>query len=192
MKSLISKKEANAASNGISKSNTKAASMLKKERKTLRACIAQICSSDSEEAAIYRDFLGLQKNATRTEREAAAQWVNNNLIYKAPSVYVSIDEAGCEKREEGGMVACTSTGKLAKDFIDVIKWIKSDHEVRSAKRANIAEQIAAKHRACVTHNTLFQANKAGIRPIDVLINDVTKAPTKRCEAKIFDKIEIRK
>lgn len=173
MKISVTKKELNNAAKGIKSENTTAAKVIKNERKSLRGAIAYLSVSESEEAALFRAFLALKKNAGKKERDLAANYVINHYIYAARVLYVATDEDTCYVSGEK-LIATNSKGKEVNDYLDVIRDIKTKVEVIEKQRRATAEKIWHLRNICISKDTYNKDNKV----IDTLLNECRKAPGK--------------
>lgn len=173
MKISVTKKELNAASKGIKSENTTAAKAIKNERKTLRGALAYLAISESEEAASFREFLSLKKNAGKKERDLAANYVVNHYIYAARVLYVSTDEDTCYVTGEK-FIATNSKGKEVSDYLDVIRDIKTKVEIIEKQRRATAEKIWQLRHICICKDTYNKDNKV----IETLLKECHKAPEK--------------
>lgn len=173
MKISVTKKELNNASKGIKSENTTAARAIKNERKSLRGAIAYLSISESEEAATFRTFLALKKNAGKKERDLAADYVINHYIYAARVLYVSTDEDACYISGEK-LIATNNKGKEVGDYLDVIRDIKTKVEVIEKQRRATAEKIWQLRHICICKDTYNKDNKV----IETLLKECRKAPEK--------------
>lgn len=173
MKISVTKKELNSASKGIKSGNTSATKAIKNERKSLRGAIAYLSVSESEEAASFREFLSLKKNAGKKERDLVANYVINHYIYAARTVYVATVGDACYVSGEK-LIATNSKGKEVNDYLDVIRDIKTKVEVIEKQRRATAEKIWQLRHICICKDTYNKDNKV----IDTLLKECRKAPEK--------------
>lgn len=173
MKISVTKKELNNASKGIKSENTTAARAIKNERKSLRGALAYLAISESDEAATFRAFLDLKKNAGKKERDLAANYVIKHYINAARVLYVSTDDDACYISGEK-LIATNNKGKEVNDYLDVIRDIKTKVEVIGKQRRATAEKIWKLRNICICKDTYNKDNKV----IDTLLNECRKAPEK--------------
>lgn len=173
MKISVTKKELNQATKGIKSGNTSATKAIKNERKSLRGAISYLSISESEEAATFREFLSLKKNAGKKERDLAADYVIKHYIYAARVLYVATDEDACYISGEK-LVATNSKGKEVSDYLDVIRDIKTKVEIIEKQRRATAEKIWQLRNLCICKDTYNKDNKV----IETLLKECQKAPEK--------------
>lgn len=135
----ISKKEL--ATLGVAKSNAAEKKELQNERKTLRACIQYISVAESKAAELWRAFFKLKKGASKKDREALLNTLNNNAPYI--SDIWSVDSDGvcyCQR------LPVRSNGKKYVDYLLFLSDYKKAYEKSSEERSYIARkmQIARK------------------------------------------------
>lgn len=185
MKISVTKKELNNASKGIKSENTTSAKAIKNERKSLRGAIAYLSVSESDEAASFRIFLNLKKNAGKKERDLAANYVINHYIYAARVLYVATDEDACYVTGEK-LVATNSKGKEVGDYLDVIRDIKTKVEVIEKQRRATAEKIWQLRNLCICKDTYNKDNKV----IETLLKECQKAPEKTWTPSIIREVRM--
>lgn len=185
MKISVTKKELNNAAKGIKSENTTATKAIKSERKTLRGAIAYLSVSESEEAAAFREFLSLKKNAGKKERDLAANYVMKHYIYAARVLYVATVGDSCYISGEK-LVATNSKGKEVGDYLDVIRDIKTKVEVIEKQRRATAEKIWQLRNICISKDTYNKDNKV----IDTLLKECRKAPEKSWTTSIIRDIRM--
>lgn len=173
MKISVTKKELNSASKGIKSENITVAKVIKNERKSLRGAIAYLSVSESEEAASFRTFLALKKNAGKRDRDLVANYVMKHYIYAARTLYVATVGDACYISGEK-LIATNSKGKEVGDYLDVIRDIKTKAEVIDKQRQATAEKIWKLRDLCICKGTYNKDNKV----IDTLLKECRKAPEK--------------
>lgn len=185
MKISVTKKELNSASKGIKSENITVAKVIKNERKTLRGAIAYLSISESDEAAAFRAFLALKKNAGKKERDLAANYVIKHYIYAARVLYVTTAGDACYISGEK-LIATNSKGKEVGDYLDVIRDIKTKVEVIEKQRRATAEKIWKLRGICICKDTYNKDNKV----IDTLLKECKKAPEKSWSPSIIRDIRL--
>lgn len=136
----VNKTSVNAASKGIVKANNAAKKAMKEDRKTLRATVAYIATTESEECANFRAFLNLPKNANKATRNNVCMWIQARYLYVTTKYVVTSNEDEVNV-ENFGALPCTKNGKIYTDMLDAITAVKSAYEKTIATRKEIARQM---------------------------------------------------
>lgn len=136
----LNKKELNAASKGIAKANNAAKKAMKQDRKTLRATVAYIATTDTDECANFRAFLNLKKNANKQERNNVCSWVQKRYLY-VTTKYVVTTHADAVEVENYGVMPCSKNGKIYTDMLDAITAVKTAYEKTITARREVARQM---------------------------------------------------
>ena len=167
----VNKKSLNAACKGIARANNADKKEIKKDRKTLRATIAYIATTDSKECDNLRAFLNLKKNANKTERNNVCAWVQKRYLY-VTTKYVVTSNFDAVEVENFGTLPCNKNGRVYNDAIDAIYEIKKTYETTIAKRNEIAKQMRTTRKNRIGKNEYTAEN------IQRIQNMVNGAPTK--------------
>lgn len=163
----LSTKVINNATKGITAVINTEKKQLKQERKTLKATVSFIATSDSSEAASFREFLNLPKNANKQQRNNICAWVEQRAPYVARKIYVSSNDDEVNV-EFSGLLPVNKNGKHYTDMLDVIAEVKKIYSKIIATRNAIANEMI-KQRALLIqqgmytdhiHNVLSYVNRA--------------------------------
>lgn len=180
----VNKKYVNAASKGIVKANNAAKKAMKEDRKTLRATVAYIATTESEECANFRAFLNLPKNANKATRNNICEWIQKRYLY-VTTKYVVTSNGDAVEVENFGTIPCTKNGKTYTDMLDAITAVKSAYEKTIVQRNEIARQM------WMTRKNLI-GKGAYLERVQNILNCVNSAPAKIQKQVVLNDTIIRK
>ena len=161
------KKVINASTSGRKSEISKETIRIKKERQSLRAVVAFLASEESEEAANFRAFFNIPKNANKAKRDSICaqidKQIQNYVITVAIRDVVVINEEA--------KIPVNKNGKRISDFLDVLKVIRAEREIRAKQRSTMAQYLAKARNASQKRGNYKKA-------LPVLLETAKNAPAK--------------
>lgn len=128
------------AAKSASANTQKEASALLAERKSLQHTIAFLAKSDSPEAAAWREFWEIKKNANASERRALVAKIEASYINYVEILTISAGNESDEISVSKRIAPSTSTGKEITDYLQVLKSAKIREERRRGVMAALKRE----------------------------------------------------
>ena len=161
------KKVINACTSGRKSEINKETIKIKKERQSLRAVIAFLASEESDEAANFRAFFNIPKNANKAKRDSICANIDKQIQNYV--ITVAIKEGAVINEEAKFPV--NKNGKRISDFLDVLKIIRAERETRAKQRATMAQYLAKARNASQKRGNYKEA-------LPVMLETAKNAPAK--------------
>ena len=140
---------------------------IKKERQSLRAVVAFLASEESEEAANFREFFNIPKNANKAKRDSICTQIDKQM---QNFVITAAIKEGAVINEEA-KIPVNKNGKRISDFLDVLKVIRAERETRAKQRATMAQYLVKARNASQKRGNYKEA-------LPVLLATAKNAPAK--------------
>ena len=161
------KKVINDSTKGRKSEINKETIKIKKERQSLRAVVAFLASEESEEAANFRAFFNIPKNANKAKRDAICAIIDKQMQH---FVITTAIKEGAVINEEAKFPV-NKNGKRISDFLDVLKVIRSERETRAKQRATMCQYLNKARNASKKRGTYDKA-------LSVMLETAKNAPAK--------------
>lgn len=161
------KKVINASTSGRKSEIAKETIKIKKERQSLRAVVAFLASEESEEAANFRAFFDIPKNANKAKRDAICVQIDKQMHH---FVITTAIKEGAVINEEA-KIPVNKNGKRISDFLDVLKVIRAERETRAKQRSTMAQYLLKARKASQKRGNYSDA-------LPVMLETAKNAPAK--------------
>lgn len=161
------KKVINASTSGRKSEIAKETTRIKKERQSLRSVVAFIATEESEEAANFRAFFDIPKNANKAMRDAICLQIDKQM---RNFVITTAIKEGAVINEEA-KIPVNKNGKRISDFLDVLKVIRAEKETRAKQRATMCQYLVKARKASQKRGNYKEA-------LPVLLDTAKNAPAK--------------
>lgn len=167
------KKVINASTSGRKSEIAKETTRIKKERQSLRAVVAFLASEESEEAANFRTFFDIPKNANKAKRDAICAIIDKQMHH---FVITTTIRDGVVINEEA-KIPVNKNGKRISDYLDVLKVIRAERETRAKQRSTMAQYLLKARKASQTRGNYKEA-------LPVMLETAKNAPAKYVSAEL--------
>lgn len=161
------KKVINASTSGRKSEIAKETTKIKKERQSLRAVVAFLASEEGEEAANFRAFFNIPKNANKAKRDAICLQIDKQMHHY---VITTAIRDGAVINEEAKFPV-NKNGKRISDFLDVLKVIRAERETRAKQRCTMAQYLLKARKASQKRGNYKEA-------LPVMLETAQNAPAK--------------
>lgn len=161
------KKVINASTSGRKSEINKETIKIKKERQSLRAVVAFLASEESEEAANFRAFFDIPKNANKAKRDSICALIDKQI---QNYVITTAIKEGAVINEEAKFPV-NKNGKRISDFLDVLKVIRAERETRAKQRSTMCKYLIKARNASKKAGTYDKA-------LPVMLETSKNAPAK--------------
>lgn len=161
------KKVINDSTKGRKSEINKETIRIKKERQSLRAVVAFIASEETEEAANFRAFFNIPKNANKAKRDAICAIIDKQMQYY---VITTAIKEGAVINEEAKF-SVNKNGKRISDYLDVLKVIRSEREIRAKQRNTMCQYLVKARNASQKRGNYKEA-------LPVMLDTAKNAPAK--------------
>ena len=161
------KKVINASTSGRKSEIAKETIKIKKERQSLRAVVAFIATEESEEAANFRAFFNIPKNANKAKRDAICAIIDKQIQNYV--ITVAIKEGAVINEE--AKIPVNKNGKRISDFLDVLKVIRAEKEIRAKQRSTMCQYLVKARNASQKRGNYKEA-------LPVMLETAKNAPAK--------------
>ena len=161
------KKVINASTSGRKSEIAKETTRIKKERQSLRAVVAFLASEESEEAANFRAFFNIPKNANKAKRDSICALIDKQMQH---FVITAAIRDGVVINEEA-KIPVNKNGKRISDFLDVLKVIRAERETRAKQRTTMYQYLVKARNASQKRGNYIEA-------LPVLLETAKNAPAK--------------
>ena len=140
---------------------------IKKERQSLRAVVAFLATEETEEAANFRAFFNIPKNANKAKRDSICAIIDKQMQH---FVITTTIKEGVVINEEAKF-PCNKNGKRISDFLDVLKVIRAERETRAKQRATMCKYLIKARNASQNRGNYSDA-------LPVMLETAKNAPAK--------------
>ena len=161
------KKVINASTSGRKSEIANETIKIKKERQSLRAVVAFIASEESDEAANFRAFFNIPKNANKAKRDAICVQIDKQMHHY---VITTAIKEGAVINEEAKFPV-NKNGKRISDYLDVLKVIRAEREVRAKQRSTMVQYLVKARKASQKRGNYSDA-------LPVMLETAKNAPAK--------------
>ena len=161
------KKVINASTSGRKSEICKETIKIKKERQSLRAVVAFLASEESEEAANFRAFFDIPKNANKAKRDSICANIDKQIQNYVITVAI---RDGVVINEEA-KIPVNKNGKRISDYLDVLKVIRAERETRAKQRATMVQYLVKARNASQKRGNYQSA-------LPVMLETAKNAPAK--------------
>lgn len=161
------KKVINASTSGRKSEIAKETIRIKKERQSLRAVVAFLATEETEEAANFRAFFNIPKNANKAKRDSICALIDKQMQYY---VITAAIKEGAVINEEAKF-PCNKNGKRISDYLDVLKVIRAERETRAKQRSTMAQYLIKARKASQKRGNYSDA-------LPVMLDTAKNAPAK--------------
>lgn len=161
------KKVINASTSGRKSEIAKETTKIKKERQSLRAVVAFLATEETEEAANFRAFFGIPKNANKAKRDSICTQIDKQMQYY---VITAAIKEGAVINEEAKF-PCNKNGKRISDFLDVLKVIRAERETRAKQRSTMCQYLIKARKASQKRGNYIDA-------LPIMLETAKNAPAK--------------
>lgn len=161
------KKVINASTSGRKSEIAKETTKIKKERQSLRAVVAFLATEESEEAANFRSFFGIPKNANKAKRDSICAQIDKQMQH---FVITTAIKEGAVINEEAKF-PCNKNGKRISDYLDVLKVIRAERETRAKQRSTLCQYLIKARKASQKRGNYSEA-------LPVMLETAKNAPAK--------------
>lgn len=161
------KKVINASTSGRKSEINKETIKIKKERQSLRAVVSFLASEESEEAANFRAFFGIPKNANKAKRDAICLQIDKQMQNFV--ITVAIKEGAVINEE--AKIPVNKNGKRISDYLDVLKVIRAERETRAKQRSTMCQYLVKARNASQKRGNYKEA-------LPVMLDTAKNAPAK--------------
>ena len=161
------KKVINASTSGRKSEIAKETTRIKKERQSLRAVVAFLASEESEEAANFRAFFDIPKNANKAKRDSICALIDKQMQHY---VITTTIRDGVVINEEA-KIPVNKNGKRISDYLDVLKVIRAERETRAKQRSTMCQYLIKARKASQKRGNYKEA-------LPVMLETAKNAPAK--------------
>ena len=161
------KKVINASTSGSKSEIAKETIRIKKERQSLRAVVAFLATEETEEAANFRAFFDIPKNANKAKRDSICVLIDKQI---QNYVITTAIKEGAVINEEAKFPV-NKNGKRISDFLDVLKVIRAERETRAKQRATMCQYLVKARNASQKRGNYKEA-------LPVMLETAKNAPAK--------------
>lgn len=166
-KNTPTKKVINDSTKGRKSEIAKETIKIKKERQSLRAVVAFIATEEAEEAANFRSFFGIPKNANKAKRDAICAIIDKQM---QNFVITTAIKDGAVINEEAKFPV-NKNGKRISDYLDVLKVIRAERETRAKQRTTMCQYLIKARNASQKRGNYRDA-------LPVMLDTAKNAPAK--------------